>query len=155
MVLSSAKKVGTGLVKSANHKRKPYCSTAFIIIRQRRRKIVGQMLKIWILKREGNLLFPLLHFFKVFCGKSCNLSRGIVSPMTNSFLSSNALILCKNDFNTGCPRNFEISNLLGSWVMSNIHWAFEVIHSVWKSQKKSHSTLRAERATFTFWVDKS
>ena len=31
-------------------------------------------------------------------------------------------------------------------------WLF---HSVWKSQKKSHSTaLRAKRATFTFWVDK-
>ena len=29
------------------------------------------------------------------------------------------------------------------------------VHSVWKSQKKSHSTLRAKRATFTFWVDKS
>ena len=29
------------------------------------------------------------------------------------------------------------------------------IHSVWKLPKKSHSTLRAERATFTFWVDKS
>ena len=28
-------------------------------------------------------------------------------------------------------------------------------HSVWKSQKKSHSTLRAKRATFTFWLDKS
>ena len=28
-------------------------------------------------------------------------------------------------------------------------------HSVWKSQKKSHSALRAKRATFTFWVDKS
>ena len=29
------------------------------------------------------------------------------------------------------------------------------LHSGWKSQKKSHSTLRAKRATFTFWVDKS
>ena len=28
-------------------------------------------------------------------------------------------------------------------------------HSVWKSEKKSHSTMRAKRATFTFWVDKS
>ena len=28
-------------------------------------------------------------------------------------------------------------------------------HGVWKSQKKSHSTMRAKRATFTFWVDKS
>ena len=26
------------------------------------------------------------------------------------------------------------------------------IHGVWKPQKKSHSTLRAKRATFTFWV---
>ena len=26
------------------------------------------------------------------------------------------------------------------------------MHNVWKSQKKSHSTLRAKRATFTFWV---
>ena len=28
------------------------------------------------------------------------------------------------------------------------------MHSVWKSQKKSHSILRAKRATYTFWVDK-
>ena len=28
-------------------------------------------------------------------------------------------------------------------------------HGVWKSQKKYHSTLRAKRATFTFWVNKS
>ena len=27
-------------------------------------------------------------------------------------------------------------------------------HDVWKLQKKSLSTLRAKRATFTFWVDK-
>ena len=32
---------------------------------------------------------------------------------------------------------------------------FPVVHSVWKSQKKSHSTLRAKRATFTFWVHKN
>ena len=30
-----------------------------------------------------------------------------------------------------------------------------VAHGVWKSQKKSHSTLRAKRAKSTFWVDKS
>ena len=29
------------------------------------------------------------------------------------------------------------------------------LHSVWKSPKKSHSTLRAKRATVAFWVDKS
>ena len=42
--------------------------------------------------------------------------------------------------------------------VSNIEFVkleFWHIHSVWKSQKKSHSTLRAKRATFTFWVDKS
>ena len=29
------------------------------------------------------------------------------------------------------------------------------LHGVWKLQKKSHSTLRAKRARFTFWVDKA
>ena len=28
-------------------------------------------------------------------------------------------------------------------------------HTDWRSQKKSHSSLRAKRATLTFWVDKS
>ena len=28
------------------------------------------------------------------------------------------------------------------------------MHGVWNSKKKSHSTLRAKRATFTFWVKK-
>ena len=28
-------------------------------------------------------------------------------------------------------------------------------HGVWKSKKKSHSSMRAELATFIFWVDKS
>ena len=31
----------------------------------------------------------------------------------------------------------------------------QALHAVWKSQKKSHSTLRAKRATFTYWLDKS
>ena len=29
------------------------------------------------------------------------------------------------------------------------------MNKTWKLQKKSHSTLRAKQATFTFWVDKS
>ena len=32
---------------------------------------------------------------------------------------------------------------------------YSISHGVWKSQKKSHSSLRAKRATFTFWMDKS
>ena len=38
----------------------------------------------------------------------------------------------------------------GNWQSKYRTW-----HGVWKSQKKSHSILRAKRATFTFWVDKS
>ena len=30
-----------------------------------------------------------------------------------------------------------------------------IMHSVWNWPRMSHSTLRAKRATFTFWVDKS
>ena len=45
-------------------------------------------------------------------------------------------------------RNFgKLSSLVTSKTYKN--------HSVWKSQKKSNSILRAKRATFTFWVDKS
>ena len=40
---------------------------------------------------------------------------------------------------------------------SKMNWKikFQLRHSVWKLKKKSHSTLRAKRATFTCWVDKS
>ena len=31
----------------------------------------------------------------------------------------------------------------------------DYLHSVWKITEKSHSTLRAKRVTFTFWVAKS
>ena len=43
-----------------------------------------------------------------------------------------------------------------SWVIPEI-WKnhFNKRYCVCKSQKKYHSTLRAKRATFTFWVDKS
>ena len=37
-----------------------------------------------------------------------------------------------------------------NWIFS--HYLFSLGHGVWKSEKKSHSTLRA---TLTFWVDKS
>ena len=42
-----------------------------------------------------------------------------------------------------------------SLIWSFISSFFGMQHGVWKSQKKYHSTLRAKRATFTFWVDKS
>ena len=48
--------------------------------------------------------------------------------------------------------SFQLANdKLGNWSL----WEFYCIHSVWKSPKKSHSTLQAKRATFRFWVDKS
>ena len=40
------------------------------------------------------------------------------------------------------------------WVQ-NSNKLSSLTHSVWSAQKKSHSTLRAKRATFTFWVNKS
>ena len=56
-----------------------------------------------------------------------------------------------------------IAALIGLECATN--WAVEVLcfttdapkkaHGVWKLQKKSHSTLRVKRATFTFWVGKS
>ena len=55
-------------------------------------------------------------------------------------------------------RRVEICHLI--WKLPYLYWfalgdRIWSSHSVWKSQKKSHSTLRAKRATFTFWVDKS
>ena len=47
---------------------------------------------------------------------------------------------------------------LGYWVFRNNFFAYKCVtklmsqHSVWKSQKMSHSTLRAKRVTFTFWA---
>ena len=42
--------------------------------------------------------------------------------------------------------------VLPTWGRRYLKWRQN--HSVWKSQKKSHSTLRAKRATFTFWMGK-
>ena len=38
---------------------------------------------------------------------------------------------------------------------ATLHQNLCKIHIVWKLQKKSHSTLRAKRASYSFWVDKS
>ena len=71
-------------------------------------------------KGEGNLLFPLPFFLKKYFAERVAIFPGIVSPMINSFLSSTALILCKNDFNTVCPSKFGIVifwNFLGHTVV--------------------------------------
>ena len=41
------------------------------------------------------------------------------------------------------------------WKTCHSNAPFLKKHSVWKLPKMSHSTLRAKRAMFTFWVDKS
>ena len=70
---------------------------------------------------------------------------------------------------TGCPskswtldnHNFKKSNWESGFLYFKVVEILEsnvvlvVVHSVWKSQKKSHSKLRAKRATFSFWVGKS
>ena len=49
------------------------------------------------------------------------------------------------------PANYFLALYAQCSPLSNIH----PTNGVWKSQKKSHSTLRAKRATFTFRVNKS
>ena len=49
---------------------------------------------------------------------------------------------------------FHCFNKLSSSKFNVMHRRL-LAYSVWKSPKKSHSTLRAKRATFTFWVDKN
>ena len=39
--------------------------------------------------------------------------------------------------------------------VSEIYKSPYLLHGVWKSQTKSHSTLRAKRAMLTFWINKS
>ena len=71
-------------------------------------------------------------------------------------LFSNKLLFYRfkrEDFEGGGLINSSIENrimLLGYLLLRSMRW-----HGVWNSQKKSHSSLRAKRATFTFWVNKS
>ena len=59
------------------------------------------------------------------------------------------------DFNFDCVHfNIVYGNKVNLRLAVLCHF-WKLMHGVWKSQKKSHSTLRAKRATFTFWVDKS
>ena len=59
-------------------------------------------------------------------------------------IENDTLIYSKLHFN-----DFIMDLLCNNWTNWKHHG-----HGVWKSQKKSHSTLRAKRATFTFCVDK-
>ena len=65
------------------------------------------------------------------------------SPRRETFHSANICIFPK------------ISSFWQGTFATTVDSRFSENHGVWKSQKKSHSTLRAKRAMFTFWVDKS
>ena len=80
-----------------------------------------------------------------------NFERGTLSPplLLRYFL---------NVTNAHCTHSLKISFLhnigtIFAWRKKYMFYGHS--HSVWKSQKKSYSILRAKRATFTFWVDKS
>ena len=53
--------------------------------------------------------------------------------------------------------DYEFKSYLSSMIVKHLYFLTTLRwwHGVWNSQKKSHSTLRAKRATFTFWVVKS
>ena len=77
-------------------------------------------------------------------------------PLENSQIKSGM----KNDpktsfkYSTAALVTLELPSRQANF-LKNLCYYFPVVHSVWKSQKKSHSTLRAKRATLTFWADKS
>ena len=48
-----------------------------------------------------------------------------------------------------------LENRIRFTIKSRSFWKKPPKHSVWKSQKKSHSRLRAKRAAFIFWAEKS
>ena len=50
------------------------------------------------------------------------------------------------NFYTGCSNKFEQNSQAKK---------SKYVHAVWKSQKKSHLTMRAKRAMLTFWIDKN
>ena len=64
---------------------------------------------------------------------------------------------CQNHAGTGiCDEDFMPRIWIQQWRFKKFTISGnQVRHNVWKSLKKSHSTLRAKRATFTYWVDKS
>ena len=58
------------------------------------------------------------------------------------------------------PRWVFIIHIIRTWKSiqnedGNTYMEIHTKHGVWKSQKKSHSTLRAKQAMITFWMDKS
>ena len=101
------------------------------------------------------------------------LSNGWLKDTILSLLFRLPLLLpTKNSIFASCKWQFMsvfcVPNCNKSWVLymySAEKWAswkqaknkakMHSGHGVWKLQKKSHSTLRAKRVTFTFWVDNS
>ena len=85
-------------------------------------------------------------FFRVIwtMDHSITLSRNIGTALCNTKMHRTSL-KCKDE---ACLKS-------SSFLCTSLYYGGALVHGVWKSQKKSHSTLQAKRATFSFWVDKS
>ena len=109
----------------------------------------------WKMKRQIRILILVLD-----CKSS--FRKGIFPAINISFF----LLMDKQTFSINVQPNFRPTNWTTLWFprlfspsfkkFSNFRkkWLLR-LQSVWKSPKKSHSTLQTKRAWFTFWVDKS
>ena len=87
---------------------------------------------------------------------SRRFSSSTYSLYWRTFYGDQSHISCRNDANLMTLSNLHKSITAFPVITLFLRWyKMTLMHGVWKSQKKSHSTLRAKPATFTFWVDKS
>ena len=121
--------------------------------------------KIWLLTQceaDGNLLTLFLWAVGLqarFCcmswlQKTCHQSRIKTDDVFNIRFSRDRWEVCRVFRAPWIPTLWPWSRGYTIFYTKILHLESKV-HGVWKSQKKSHSTMRAKRATFTFWVDKS
>ena len=138
--------------------------------------------KIWSLRsfngtktngkcRNKKLKWNILDDFQTMC---CNISakKSLKKAISSTILR---LVFLQGFLSLLLWSKQVVKHSLHGWNIAPFHKGFQVfslstlrasikagkamvgryLHGVWKSEKKSHSTLRAKRVTFTFKVDKS
>ena len=105
-------------------------------------------------------VFPLSNFEKSLERAISNIPRVFFFPSKRREIRVKciAVVLATGYWSLQCIYNRNVvKRKKKTFLIDVLNFAVRIKdeHGVWKSQKKSHSTLRAKRATFTFWVDKS